>query len=143
MTLENIHHRCTSQTVPTRLWIDPPFLETIKPMVSRKESPESTQAVAERLRLTREAFHMKKAAWCRFVGISPQAWGNVEGTKTAPAINRIGLEQALKVCKATGVGLNWIFRGQRDDVPMKVHMELLKLESEAGVTSPARRKSTG
>lgn len=97
-------------------------------MVSKTESPESTQSVAERLRLTRKAFGMKKAVWCRFIGISPQAWSNVEGTETTPAMNRISLDEALKICRATGVGLNWIYRGDRADVPYKVALELQKLD---------------
>jgi hypothetical protein len=107
------------------------------PMAPRTESPESTPAVAERLRLTREAFGMKKAVWCRFVGISPQAWNNVEGTETKPAFNRISLDEALKVVRATGVGLNWIYRGNRDDVPVKIAIELQKLDP------PAKKKTVG
>jgi hypothetical protein len=101
------------------------------PMATKVESPESTQEVARRLRLTREAFKMQKAVWCRFIGMTPQAWGNVEGTKNGPAVNRISLDEALKVCRATGVGLNWIYRGDRDDVPVKVAMELQKLDPPA------------
>lgn len=109
-------------------------------MPNRTESPESTQAVAERLRLTRRAFDMKKATWCRFVGISPQAWNNVEGTETSPAANRISLDEALKVCRATGVGLNWIFRGNRDDIPVKVAMKLQQLEQTA-IARPAKKRA--
>lgn len=112
-------------------------------MASKTESPESTQAVAERLRLTRESFHMKKAVWCRFVGISPAAWNNVEGSKHAPALNRISLDHALLVCRATGVGLNWIYRGNREDMPIKVAMEIAKLESTASGAAPAKRKKAG
>jgi len=104
-------------------------------MASNEESPESTQSVARRLRLTRQAFGMKKAAWCRFVGMSPQAWNNVEGSETGPAANRISVDEALKVCRATGVGLNWIFRGDRTDVPMKIAIELQKLDP------PAKRRT--
>lgn len=111
-------------------------------MAPSRESPESisnTQAVAERLRLTRLAFDMKKATWCRFVGISPQAWNNVEGTETSPASNRIGVDEAMKVCRATGVGLNWIFRGDRADVPVKVGMKLAEIEAaRAGGTAKKR-----
>lgn len=105
-------------------------------MMAKAESPESVQAVARRLKLTRLAFEMNKASWCRFVKISPQAWQNVEGPENGPAANRISLEEALKVCQATGVGLNWIFRGDRADVPQKVALALNRLEP-----APKRRQA--
>jgi transcriptional regulator with XRE-family HTH domain len=140
MTAENIHAACINQMDSSRIWIEPPLFETIKPMVSKTESPESTQSVADRLRLTREAFGMKKAAWCRFVGISPAAWNNVEGSKHLPASNRISLDHALLVCRATGVGLDWIYRGQRDNVPVKVALELQRIESAAEAEAKSKRK---
>jgi DNA-binding XRE family transcriptional regulator len=137
MATGNIHTVFINQESSDALWNCHADFETIQPMVFKKESPESTQAVAERLRLTRQAFGMKKAPWSRFVGITPQAWNNVEGTETSPAANRISVDEALKVCRATGVGLNWIFRGDRDDVPIKVALELQKLDP------PAKRKAAG
>ena len=136
-----VHAALTSQEFLPRLWPTPPDFGTIARMVSKPESLEGTQAVAERLRMTREAFRMNKATWCKFVDISPQAWSGVEGTKNSPALNRIALDQALKVCRATGVGLNWIYRGSRDDIPVKVAMEIARLESEAA--SPQKRKKAG
>ena len=77
------------------------------------------------------------------MGITPQAWSGVEGTKNTPAANRISLDQALLICKATGVGLDWIFRGHRDDVPVKVSMELTRLEAEAvDGALPKRKKAS-
>jgi hypothetical protein len=140
MPAKIVHVALITQEFLPHLWRDSPNFGTIPFMVSKKESPESTQAVAERLRLTREAFHMNKATWCRFVHISPPAWSGVEGTKNTPALNRIALDQALLVCKATGVGLNWIYRGNRNDVPITVAMELAKLESGPQPTAPKRKK---
>lgn len=109
-------------------WKDSPEFGTIRPMVSGEESPESTEAVARRLELTRQAFDMKLAVWSEFVGISPSAWANVAGTKYKPPSNRISVDAAIKICRATGVGLNWIFRGDRSDVPQKVAIALQKLD---------------
>jgi len=128
MGQETINGSFITQDVASRLWNPSRDFETIRPMATNAESPESTAAVARRLRLTREAFGMKKAVWCRFVGISPQAWQNVEGGENRPATNRISVDEALKVCRATGVGLDWIYRGDRDNVPVKVAMELQKLD---------------
>jgi hypothetical protein len=125
------------QDLCSRQWNPGAGFETIPPMASHEESPESTAAVAFRLSLTRQAFGMKKAVWCRFVGITETAWSNVEGTKNKPASNRISLDEALKVCRATGVGLDWIYRGDRTNMPVKVAMELQKLNP------PAKKKTTG
>jgi len=139
MSTENIHGAFITQDVASRLWNRLPDFETMGTMATKAESPESTQEVARRLKLTREAFGMKKAAWCRFVGISPQAWQNVEGGENTPAINRISIDEALKVCRATGVGLNWIYRGDRDDVPIKVALELQKLDPPPKKKPSAKR----
>ncbi len=100
-------------------------------MVSSEEAPESMRSVAARLRITRLAFGMKKAAWCRFVGITPQAWENVEGSERSPAKNRISIDQALLVCRATGVDMNWIYQGITAGLPQKLAMDLKKHETEA------------
>ena len=117
--------------------------ETVQRMATRQTSPENTQEVARRLRMTRQAFGMKKAPWSRFVGISAQSWNNVEGTERGPAANRISVDEALKVCRATGVGLNWIYRGNRDDMPVKVAIKIAELEKaetlSAGRAAPGRK----
>jgi hypothetical protein len=109
-------------------WNDSPEFGTIQAMVSGEKAPESTEAVARRLELTRKAFDMKPAVWCEFVGISPSAWANVAGTKYKPPSNRISVDAAIKICRATGVGLDWIFRGDRADVPQKVAIALQRLD---------------
>ncbi|UWU73054.1 helix-turn-helix domain-containing protein [Bradyrhizobium huanghuaihaiense] len=73
------------------------------------------QLLAERLRRTRESMKLKQADWCRFVGIGPQAWNNYER-----GINRISIDQAIKVCVATGVSLDWIYRGQLSGLPIEL-----------------------
>jgi hypothetical protein len=139
MSAENIHGPFITQDVASRLWKRAADFETIALMATKAESPESTHEVARRLRLTREAFDMKKAAWCRFVGISPQAWQNVEGGEHTPAINRISLDEALKVVRATGVGLNWIYQGDRDDVPVKIALKLQELDPPAKKKPASKR----
>jgi transcriptional regulator with XRE-family HTH domain len=73
------------------------------------------ELLAERLRLTRQSMKLKQADWCRFVGIGPQAWNNYER-----GINRISIDQAIKVCVATGVSLDWIYRGQLTGLPIEL-----------------------
>lgn len=100
-------------------------------MKSKEESPESLAAVADRLRLIREATGLNKAAWSRLVGITPQAWNNVEGSKNLPAANRISLDQALLVCRATGVSLDFIYRGEMiDRLPSKLLSAIQEIQRE-------------
>jgi transcriptional regulator with XRE-family HTH domain len=70
------------------------------------------QVIGDRLRMTREALKKNQATWCRMVGIDQQAWNNYERGR-----RRISLDHALKVVKATGVGLDWIYRGISKDLP--------------------------
>lgn len=76
--------------------------------------------MADRLRRTREAFGLKQAAWCRLVGIEPQAWNNYER-----GIRRISIDEAIKVCQATGVSMDWIYRGLMSaGLPMQIQVAL-------------------
>ncbi len=75
------------------------------------EADENT--VAGRLKRTREAFGMNQAAWCRLVGIDTPAWNNYES-----GLRRISIDQAMKVCQATGVSMDWIYRGLMSGLPV-------------------------
>lgn len=79
------------------------------------------QLLAERLRRTREAMGQTQASWCRMVGIEPAAWSNYE-----TGLRRISIDQALKVCKATGVSLDWIYRGMTAGLPYDIAVALQK-----------------
>ncbi|WP_315759176.1 MULTISPECIES: helix-turn-helix transcriptional regulator [unclassified Bradyrhizobium] len=71
--------------------------------------------IGRRLRRTREAMKLNQAMFCRLVGIQQQAWNNYErGTR------RISLDQALRVCKVTGVSLDWIYRGLAAGLPVNI-----------------------
>jgi transcriptional regulator with XRE-family HTH domain len=87
-------------------------------------NPESVEAIGDRLKATREAFRMQQAAFSRMVGIEPQAWNNYErGAK------RIAIDQALKVCRATGVSLDWIYRGMSAQLPVNLATSLVEREA--------------
>jgi transcriptional regulator with XRE-family HTH domain len=94
-------------------------------MAARPSSPTSTEAVAERLRLTREASGMKQAAFCRLVGVTPQAWNNYE-----TGARRISLDQAIRICAVTGVTLDWIYRGLSANLPMEMASKILALQEQ-------------
>lgn len=82
-------------------------------------NPESLKAIGDRLRRTRLAMKMQQATWCRYVGIEPPAWNNFE-----KGIRRISVDNALKVCRATGVSLDWIYRGMSAQLPLNLATEL-------------------
>lgn len=88
---------------------------------------ESREAISARLRLTRRALDFNQADWCRFVGIAPNTWNQYEKA-TSP--NRISLEEALKVARKTGVGLDWIYRGEEAMLPKRVADALDRLRDE-------------
>lgn len=75
--------------------------------------------IAERLRRTREALRLNQATWCRMTGIKQQAWNNYER-----GLNRISIDQAIKVCAATGVSLDWIYRGVSTGLPITLAIAL-------------------
>lgn len=91
----------------------------------RPPPPTSNDSIAERLRLTREASGLKQAAFCRQVGISPQAWNNYE-----TGARRISLDQALRVCAVTGATLDWIYRGISSSLPLALASRILTLQDE-------------
>lgn len=80
----------------------------------------SNEDIAERLIRTREAMGLNQAQWCRLTGIAPQAWNNYES-----GLNRISIDQAIKVCQATGVTTDWIYRGlMSGGLPMQLQIGL-------------------
>lgn len=65
------------------------------------------EAIRRRLILTRMAVSGdSQIEFCRRTGIRPNTWNNYEA-----GLNRISHDEALKVCVATGVSLDWIYRG--------------------------------
>jgi len=88
-------------------------------MLSRGNDPYSVQAVADRMRLTRVALGLTQAAIGRLAGIGAQAWNNNERGR-----GRISLDQALKLCVATGVSLDWIYRGEMRGLPHELAVKI-------------------
>ena len=95
---------------------------SVADMAAPIQNPESVPMIAERLIATRQAMGLHQAAFCRLIGVSPQAWSNYESGR-----NRINHDQALKLCKATGVSLDWIYRGLTSGLPVNLAMALQAL----------------
>ncbi|WP_083926454.1 helix-turn-helix domain-containing protein [Bradyrhizobium sp. WSM4349] len=86
------------------------------------------KTIAERLKLIRGSVHggMTQAAFGRLVGIEPQAINNYE-----TALRRISVDQAIKVCAATGVSLDYIYRGVTSQLPAEIATNIQKLQRAA------------
>jgi len=88
------------------------------------KSGESPEAVANRLKLTREALGYKPSTIARLMGVSQQAWTNWERGRM------ITLPAALKLCAVTRVHLDWIYRGIRAGLPRDLSERMAQLEVE-------------
>lgn len=84
---------------------------------------ESNEAIGERLELTRLAMGFgSQAAWCRAVGIAPNTWNNYKQGRY-----RIGLDEAKRVVKETGVDLDWIYYGKKEMLPAHLAEKIKRL----------------
>ena len=77
--------------------------------------PTERTQVADRLRMIREGSGLSQVDFCARTGISPQAWNNYER-----GARLISLDQALAVCSATNVTLDFIYRGLTLGVPSEI-----------------------
>lgn len=78
-------------------------------------SETSLDAIAKRLRATREALGLSQIQLAKRADISPTAWNNYE-----QAIKRISIDNGLKLCRSTGVTLDWIYRGDKSGLPGRI-----------------------
>lgn len=91
-------------------------------ITAKTPHPESLEAISDRLKRTRLALGLNQAQWCRLTGIEPQAWNNYES-----GLRRISIDQAMKVCQATGITTDWIYRGLMSaGLPMGIQTALQK-----------------
>lgn len=93
--------------------------------MARAEAPNATSLaeIAKRLILLRKSLGYTQAFMANLIGASPQAWGNYE-----QGLRRIRIDEALLLCGATGVTLEWIYRGNigllPNDLLGKIQLEL-------------------
>lgn len=81
----------------------------------KRVDPASIPEIARRLRLLRKAVALNATELAATTGITRAAWSNYE---TAQA--RIGVDAAMKLCRAYGVTLDWIYFG--DDEFLRAHL---------------------
>jgi transcriptional regulator with XRE-family HTH domain len=95
--------------------------------------PTGTLEVALRLRHSRLALKLTQARLSAITGIRANAWNNAEKGK-----NRLGLDSGIMLCQATGLTLDWIFRGVRSGLPVTIAEALLEIERNPPVKKPKR-----
>lgn len=126
----NLHDKCSKSTLPFDLWRGFTGRETI-PRFMKAREPTGTMDVAERLRVSREALKLSQATLCRTTGISTAAWNNAE---TGDA--RIGVDNAILLCQATGLTLDWVYRGVRSGLPHPLNEAIGRQEA-----APTRKRA--
>jgi len=110
----------------------------------RDPRPDSPDAIGRRLRLIRIAYgmaqgrasEMQQAEFARLAKIGIAAWNNAE-----TGDNRIGIDNAISLRAFTGVGLDYIFLGERSQLPHQLAIEIEKiekLEKAATLRTPKR-----
>jgi transcriptional regulator with XRE-family HTH domain len=84
------------------------------------ENPTSVLSIAGRLTALREELGLNQAEICRLTGVEPNTWNQWEKAKGRPE-----LDKALLVCGATGVTLDWIYRGNPAGLPYDLAQKLI------------------
>ena len=97
--------------------------------------PTSTPDVAARLRSSRLALKLTQARLCIIAGIATNAWNNVENGRS-----RISVDAAIKLCQATGLTLEWIYRGVRVGLPVSIAEALREVEKTPPHIRDGRRR---
>lgn len=83
--------------------------------------PQTTKAIASRLKMTREALEVPSADLCRAIDCKPNRWSQYESGE-----RRITEAVAIRLCDAYGLTLDWIYRAKPDGLPARLHQKLAK-----------------
>jgi transcriptional regulator with XRE-family HTH domain len=97
----------------------------IPAIMARPIDPESVEAAADRLRITRLALGLSQAEIARQTGMSPATWNNAE-----TGDNRMKIDNLLKVCRRYGFGTDWFLRGDIRLVTTEYAKRIAELEAE-------------
>ncbi len=94
-------------------------------MAEPPREPTRVHEVAARLRITRLALKLTQRRLCQLTGLSTSAWNNAE-----TGDSRIGVDSAILLCQATGITLDWIYRGSRVGLPTGISEAIALVERE-------------
>ena len=78
-------------------------------------------AIAARLRATREAFGLGQNEFARRAGIASNTYNQYEQAKNLPR-----LDFANQLCDTYGITLDWIYRGDTAGLPLQIANLLTK-----------------
>jgi DNA-binding XRE family transcriptional regulator len=87
--------------------------------------PTGTQEHAERLRNSREALKLTPTRICALSGIERNTWSNAEN-----GLNRLSVDNAIRLCQVTGLTLDWLFRGIKTGLPLAIVEALRRIEAD-------------
>lgn len=88
-------------------------------------APTSREAISSRLKLTRLATGLSQTEFAKKIDMGLQTWNNYER-----GISRISIDEALKVCRGVGVGLDWIYQGDETLLPAYLLEGIRRLRKE-------------
>lgn len=80
---------------------------------------DKPEAVAARLQRVREVLGLSKKEFAERVGLSEQSYGTFENAR-----RDLTLQAAKKIRKTYGVSLEFIYFGNKDDLPHKIAKQL-------------------
>lgn len=92
------------------------------------------EKVGRRIAALREAMAMSKAQFADALGYDRSSQTKLE----AGGKKLLQIDTAMKICAMTGVGLDYIYRGDLSDVPEKIRPKVL-IELATGSTTDATR----
>lgn len=85
------------------------------------EGDISIRAIGLRILAAREALGLNQRTFAVLADISPQAVNNYEKGNQRPSV-----DQAIMLCRAHGLTLDWIYRGDRSGLPQRIVEKLPK-----------------
>ena len=83
--------------------------------MSRNRDARSIEAIAARLRATREALGLKQAPFADAAGVKRPTYNQWEKGKGRP-----GLDDAIKIADAHNLTLDWIYFGDASGLPLRL-----------------------
>lgn len=91
----------------------------------KKPLPATTRvdAIADRLRITRQALGLRHVDVCRATGIKSNAYANYETGHRRP-----NLDDMIRYAETFGVTLDWIYRGDPSGLRHALAQKVLKLD---------------
>ena len=83
--------------------------------MSRNRDARSIDAIAARLRATRDALQLKQAEFADAAGVKRSTYNQWEKAKGRP-----GLDDAIKLAEVHGLTLDWIYFGDASGLPVRL-----------------------